>query len=449
MSLLTINRASPRMSDLRELAKLVFLEALNEIDPTSKIKEKLRIEGATLSVGGDVIPLDRYREVVLIGMGKASLTMGSAVESLLGDRVTRGILVTNHRLDIDVRSEVLIAGHPLPNDGSLRAAERTIELARSCGPNALTIFLISGGGSSMVELPLSQEISLEDLRSANQLLISCGASIHEINVVRKNLSKIKGGRLGHLARKSKRIGLYISDVNPGDINSIASNPLLPEASTEADFFDVIDKYMLKERLPRSVVHAISHLGAFRPEDDRGVATEDPVAVLVMDNTDALRSAAAAARTRGFEVHVDYELVEGPYQSVADELIVRLLKLRSRVPGPVCLISGGEVSCPVHAGGVGGRNQEFVLYSALRLAYLGIGDGVAVLSCGTDGIDGNSAATGAVADGTSTVRAAQLGVDASSYIVANDSHTFFNKMGGLVVTGPTGNNVRDVRILMAQ
>lgn len=437
------------MPDLTELAKLVFLETLSAIEPTSKIKDRLSIEGGTLNVAGELISLDRYREVVLIGMGKASMKMGFAIESLLGDRVTRGILVTDHRLDIDVKSEVVIAGHPLPNEESLRAAEKIIDLVQSCSPDSLLIFVISGGGSSMVELPISREISLEDLRRTNQLLITCGASIHEINVVRKSLSRIKGGRLGDLARASSRIGLYVSDVNAGDINSIASNPLLTEEATETAFFDVIDKYKLNERLPRSVVKAINEPSPFRFPDESGATRKYPLAVLVMDNTDALRAAAHAASKQGFEVEVDYDLIEGPYESVADELITRLLKLKSRARGPVCLISGGEVSCPVRAGGVGGRNQEFVLYSAMRLAHLGIGDGAAVLSCGTDGIDGNSTATGAVADGTSTVRAAQFGEDASSYIVANDSHTFFKKMGGLVVTGPTGNNVRDVRVLMAQ
>ena len=338
------------MSDLTELAKLVFLETLSAIEPASKTKEKLRIEAGTLDVAGELISLDRYREVVLIGMGKASMKMGAAIESLLRDRVTRGILVTNHPFDIDTRSEVVIAGHPLPDEESLRAAEKMIDLVRSCGRYSLIIFLISGGGSSMVELPLSREISLEDLRRTNQLLISCGASIHEINVVRKSLSRIKGGRLGYLARASKRIGLYVSDVNPGDIISIASNPLLPEAATKEAFFDVIDKYRLKERLPSSVVETINQPSLFRFADESGAPDEDPLAVLVMDNTDALRAAADAASKRGFEVEVEYDLIEGPYESVADELITRLLKFKSRARGPVCLISGGEVSCPVRAGG---------------------------------------------------------------------------------------------------
>jgi glycerate-2-kinase len=437
------------MSDLKELATRVFLESLRAIEPGSKIKEKLQIDAGVLSVDGERVALAHCREVVLIGMGKASMMMGAAVEALLGDRIQRGILVTNHRFNIDLRSEVLVAGHPLPDAESLRAGEQIVQLVRSCSRDSLIIFLISGGGSSLVELPLSKEISLEDLRSTNQILISCGASIHEINVVRKRLSKIKGGGLGYLARESKRIGLYVSDVNPGDVLSIASNPLLSEASAGEAFFDVVDKYKLIERLPDSVVRAIGRENVLAVAGEADAIEEDLVTALLMDNSDALRAAADEASKQGFHVEVDYDLIEGDYKSVADESIKRLMKLRSRAGGSVCRISGGEVFCPVRANGVGGRNQEFVLYSALRLAHLGLGETAVVLSCGTDGIDGNSSAAGAVADGNSAVRAAQLGEDASRYISANDSYTFFRKLGGLVVTGPTGNNVRDVRILMAQ
>jgi glycerate 2-kinase len=436
------------MPDLKELATRIFLESLKAVEPASRISEKLRMDGEVLRVGGGQILLDRYREIVLIGMGKASMKMGAAVEALLGDRIKRGILVTNHRFKIDVRSEVVVAGHPLPDAESLRAGQQIVSLVRSCSADSLIVFLVSGGGSALVELPLSPEVSLEDLRTTNQALISCGASIQEINRVRKCLSKIKGGRLGYLARESGRVGLYVSDVNPGDIRSIASNPLLLEAPAGPAFFDVIDKYNLTERLPASVVRTIAEEDLFR-FGEKGATNENLLTVLLMDNVDALHAAADVARGLGFHAEVDCDLMEGDYISIADESIKRLLNLRSRVGGPVCAISGGEVSCPVRGRGVGGRNQEFVLYSAVRLAHLGTGTGAAVLSCGTDGIDGNSPAAGAVADGDLIERAAQLGEDPSSYIRANDSYMFFKKMGGLVVTGPTGNNVRDVRVWMAQ
>lgn len=437
------------MPDLKQLATRVFLKSLSAIDPGLRIRERLRIDRDSLSVGGNQIALNDYREIILIGIGKASVKMGAAVEALLGDRIKRGILATNHRFEIDVRSEVVIAGHPLPDASSLEAGRQIVSLVESCAADSLILFLISGGGSSIVELPVSPEISLEDLRATNVLLIGSGASIQEINLIRKRLSKIKGGRLGYLARKSGRLGLYLSDVNPGDIRSIASNPLLPEAPSREALFAVLDKYDLTKRLPGSVIRTINDADQFWVEGREEASDEKVPTALLMDNSDALNAAAEAAAEAGFHIEIDRDLIEGDYVSVADESIKRLLELRSNVGSPVCLISGGEVSCPVRARGVGGRNQEFVLYSAVRLAHLGLGTGAAVLSCGTDGIDGNSPAAGAVADGNCAKRAAQLGENASSYIRANDSYTFFKKMGGLVVTGPTGNNVRDVRVLMAQ
>jgi glycerate-2-kinase len=436
------------MADLKETAKRVFLRTLGNIEPGSVIQQKLQVDGDTLIIAGEQIALDAFKEVVLIGMGKASVKMGAAVEALLGDRIKRGILVTDRRSSTRVRSEIIVAGHPLPDANSLRAAEKISELVQSCGDDALIIFLISGGGSSLVELPLSNRISLDDLRLTNQLLVNCGASIRDINVVRKNLSQIKGGRLGYLARNSRCVALYLSDVNPGDIRSIASNPLLLDEAGAEDFFEVVNRFDLMDKLPRSVVDAVRRENPFGFASDR--EWTEPVAVLLLDNSNAVQAAAELTAEYGFRVEVDADLIEGDYKWIADRSIDHLLRLRSSFPGArVCVISGGEVSCTVRGNGIGGRNQEFVLYSAARLASSGIREGAAVLSCGTDGIDGNSKAAGAVADAELVIEAARLSVGASAFISGNDSHSFFKKMGGLVVTGPTGNNVRDLRILMAQ
>ncbi|MGH9428198.1 MAG: glycerate kinase type-2 family protein [Terriglobia bacterium] len=443
-------RFSWAMFDLKETAKRVFLETLKAIEPESIIKQRLRVDGETLSLGSEQIPLDTFTEVVLIGLGKASLKMGSAVENLLGDRIKRGLLVTDRRSKMTLRSEVLVGGHPLPDGNSLIAGERIVELVRSCGESSLIVFLVSGGGSALVELPVSLSISLDDLRVTNQGLIGCGATIREINIIRKSLSRIKGGGLGWLARNSTCVGLYISDVNPGDLRSIASNPLLPEDVGENDALDVVKRFDLIDKLPRSVLTVLQQESAKRSSRDWSSTGFRPLTMLLLDNSNAVHAAAEQARQLGFRVEVDADLIEGDYQNVADELLDRLLNLKASHPNePVCVISGGEVSCIVRRGGIGGRNQEFVLYSAARLGALGIREGAAVLSCGTDGIDGNSNAAGAVADAELVIKAAQHGIDASIFISGNDSHSFFKKAGGLVVTGPTGNNVRDLRILMAQ
>lgn len=438
------------MSDLKEIAKSVFLRTLSAIEPDSVFKQKVRLDGETLTLGGEQIALDAYDEVVLIGMGKASLKMGAAAEALFGERIKRGILVTDRRSSVRVRSEVVVAGHPVPDDNSLIAGEKIVNLVRSCGAGSLIVFLISGGGSSLVESLSSPLISLGDLRATNEVLIRCGAAIDEINVIRKSLSKIKGGRLGRLAENSKCIALYISDVNPGDLRSIASNPLLPEKVDARKLFDVVTRFNLMDELPASVTSLIRQAEPVSLADRGSVAEVQPATLLLLDNSSAVRAAVTLAKQSEFRVEVDAHLIEGDYRSVADRSVDHLLKLKSSFPNErVCVISGGEVSCPVRADGIGGRNQEFVLYSAARLASSGIREQTAVLSGGTDGIDGNSKAAGAVADAELVIRAEQRGADASIFISSNDSHSFFRKVGGLVVTGPTGNNVRDLRILMAQ
>jgi len=434
------------VTDLKDTARSLFLKTLAAIDPEAAINRKLRVEVSSLFVGTDQISLNDYSDVMIVGLGKASQKMAAAVELLLGDRITRGIIVTNYRSKDALRSEVIVAGHPLPDRNSLKAAEKIIEMVKSCDDRSLILFLISGGGSSLVELPVSPSISIEDLQATNQALITSGASIREINIIRKALSRIKGGRLGELARRSKCVALYISDVNPGDILSIASNPLWPEDSRADQHFAIVDKFHLRDKFPKSVTDAIDE-GRVASRDST-FGCENVVALVVLDNSDAVRAAADLARQEGFRVEVDAEATEGHYKLIADRSIDRVVELKKSFPGEqVCLISGGEVSCPVRGDGVGGRNQEFVLYCATRLADSGI-KRTAVLSCGTDGIDGNSTAAGAVADAESVIGALQRGELPSSYINNNDSHSFFEKMGGLVVTGPTGNNIRDLRILVA-
>jgi len=434
--------------NLGQIATKVFLKTIEAIEPNAVIRRAMRVEGTHLHIIDEQIALYDFAEVVLIGIGKASLQMGDAVESILGNRVTRGVLVTNRHSPASVKSEVIVAGHPLPDENSLRAGERIVELIKSCGADTLIVFLISGGGSSLVELPVSPTITLNDLRVTNQALIDCGATIAEMNSIRKALSQIKGGGLGRLASNSRPIGLYISDVNPGDIRSIASNPLLPEKKL-SNLAEVLRRFRLMDKLPDSVVRVLV-------ENDSQVSGEEvdgdsrPLTALLLDNSDATDAAAGFARQLGFRVRLDSDLIEGDYRVVADEMVARLLNMKQETPNErVCLISGGEVSCVVHGNGSGGRNQEFVLYCAAQLAGSRVLDDIAVLSCGTDGIDGNSGAAGAVADAQVVTTAKQHGADALSFIRDNDSNSFFKKAGGLVVTGPSGNNVRDLRILMAQ
>lgn len=435
------------MKDLKEQARLIFLRALERIDVGAIIDRKLKLNRSSLIVGDLEVNLNQYDEIILLGIGKASLKMGYAMERMLGDRVKSGVLVTDRRSRAKVKSEVIVGGHPIPTQGSLDGAKKLIELARSATDRTLVVFLISGGGSALVELPTFPEVTLEDLREMNRILVTCGASIREINTIRKQLSAVKGGRLGSMVNSAGVIVLFVSDVNAGDLRSIASNPALPEDLRSQDFFDVLEKYALMDRLPESIAKAIK---AGLVTDDDAISRSQPVeALLLSDNSTALQAAGETARELGFRTIIYEDLAEGKYQEISAELLERLFDEQRRSPNePICLISGGEVSCPVFGDGLGGRNQEFVLYSAATLARSGINQPTAVLSCGTDGIDGNSLAAGAVADERTVGEALERGISASDYLERNDSHSFFVRTGGVVFTGPTGNNVRDVRLLLS-
>jgi glycerate 2-kinase len=448
VELLSRSPLSP-MRDLKDEATAIFLESLKRVQLDSAIDQRLRLDDDQLFVDGKLIDLRSYREVVLIALGKASESMGAAIEAVLGDRLSRGILVTNRKARVETKSELIVAGHPLPDKNSLKAAERIIQLIESCGTDSLIIFAVSGGGSSLVELPLSSAVTLEDLRELNRLLIGSGATIRDINIVRKHLSRVKGGRLGYLARHSQIVALFVSDVNPGDLKSIASNPLLPDDSTCDEFLDIVNRYGLMEKMPQSIKSLIdSGLALDLPREWRTEGGKQH-SVLLLENADALVAAGKAAQARGYRVEIDRTHSEAEYEGVADALIDKLLAMREAESSElVCLISGGEVSCSVSGRGFGGRNQEFVLYCAARLAACGFSGRIAVLSCGTDGIDGNSSAAGAVGSADVIRSGANVSLDASSFIAENNSTSFFCEAGGLIVTGPTGNNVRDLRILLA-
>jgi glycerate 2-kinase len=437
------------MNDLKREARSILLNSLKEVDIQSLLSEKVQLFEDKLMFGDQDIILSDFNDILLIGFGKASLEMGIMLESLLEDKITRGILVTNRHNHKGFRSEVIVAGHPTPNKNSLIAAEKIISALELSTEKTLAIFLISGGGSSLVELPL-QGITLEDLQQLNKVLVGSGATIQEINTIRKRLSQIKGGKLRLLAKKMKCLAIYLSDVNEGDLSSLASGPLFIEEGNSDHFNSIIEKFRLLEKVPPSMASILTH--EMLVIVDRPEKIEEPkiTHLILLENADLLNIAAKIAENRGLKVEICKDLVEGKYQDVADELLKRLLVLQERFPTlTACLLSGGEVECPVQSSGIGGRNQEFVLYFATRFSQLSNHLEVAVLSCGTDGVDGVSCAAGAVSSNIGFYRSHQLGLNASFFIDQNDSHSFLKQSGGLVVVGPTGNNVRDLRILLAR
>jgi glycerate 2-kinase len=434
------------LQEVTREAVAILTEALTAIEVGKAIKRRIRFVDGVISVDQQPIEVSKFRRIVLVALGKASVRMARAVEELMGDAIDRGIVVTDRRAKEHLKSEIIVAGHPLPDSKSLKAAQSIIDLVQSCGSDTLIIFLVSGGGSSLVELPESAGVTLEDLRLVNELLVLSGAHIREINVVRKSLSRIKGGKLGWLARNSYCIKIFISDVNTGDITSLASNPLLPERAVPDESTNILEKYRLMDRIPASVRTLLNDPGKTEPGE---VWLDSSPCVLLMENKDAIAALELAAKGRGFIVENASDLVEGAYREMADEHIRRLRSMREAYPGKrVCVISGGEVSCAVTGEGIGGRNQEFVLYSAAQLFEQAVPN-FAVVSCGTDGVDGNSSVAGAVADSGLMARARDAGYRPWDFIGSNDSTSFFRKRGGLIVTGPIGNNVRDLRLLLIE
>jgi hydroxypyruvate reductase len=354
--------------------------------------------------------------------------MALGLDDALGEQLTGGVIVssTPHKAE---RWQSFIGGHPLPNDASLASARAAFALLdRANTDQATVIFLISGGGSAMIEWPVSDDISLRDLRAANQDLISCGASIAEINSVRRAFSAVKGGGLARRSPLAQMFTLIVSDTNPGDEASVASGPTLAPPSDAPNAIEVVEHYGLDLILPSSIMNAISQ----RKNSPAPVSGSH---VVLLDNATATRAAQQKAIELGYSSSVLAHISEQPIQEGCDLLLAN----------PASTISGGEFSCPVRGDGRGGRNLETALRCAVSLHNQT--SHTVVLSAGTDGIDGNSPAAGAIADETTIQRAQNLSLDAEQYLARSDSYTFFEQLNDLIVTGPTGTNVRDLRILL--
>ena len=344
------------------------------------------------------------------------MTLG--LEDVLGERLTATLISAG--------------SHPLPNEASLASGRAAFALLdRANAEQANVIFLISGGGSAMIEWPVNDEISLADLRAANQVLVTCGARIAEMNAVRRAFSAVKGGKLAARAPRAQLFTLIVSDTNRGDEASVASGPTLAIPSDAPKALEVVEQYHLENVLPKSILKAVQE--AREPRE--AISGWHQV---ILDNQTALDAAARKAEQLGFSVDIAHDICEQPIELGCELLL-------SRLNNNSCLISGGEFSCPVRGDGRGGRNLETVLRCAMRLEKEP--HSTVVLSAGTDGIDGNSPAAGAIADETTLARARNVGLNAHEFLARSDSYTFFDQLDSLILTGPTGTNVRDLRLVL--
>lgn len=437
------------LQNLRRAAQEIFSGALAEVYAGNALRKRLRLEGERLRVFDEVYELKTH--VYAIAIGKAAVSLASALDEVLGSRLTSGVLAAPDSPEISSRWKVFEAGHPLPNQASMDAARESIKLLRLAEhERALVLFLISGGGSASFEWPLDESITLAELRATNQALVACGARIAEVNAVRRAVSAVKAGRLSSFAPHAAQVSIIVSDTNPCEESTVASGPTFPAPLDAPDPRDVVKQYQLERSLPSSVLRVVFE------SKSKGMTTVVPADArhfLLLDNRSAIEAASRAARAQGFRVEVASDIIEQPVSEGCTKLLSRLHQGKTENPHEVfCLISGGELACPVRGPGTGGRNAETVLRCAIELderrADFNFQHAV-VLSAGTDGIDGNSPAAGAIADERSLERVRALNLDARRFLEESDAYTFFQALNDALITGRTGTNVRDLRIMMAR
>lgn len=436
------------MTHGKQLAREIFDDTLAALDIPRVMELKLALAGSILTLDDAAIDLSEFSSAYVVAIGKAAHAMAGGLRALLPDSfLFKGVVAapTNPAAPIP-GLDYFVAGHPDPNADSWRAAEAILTLLRGVGERSLVLFLLSGGGSALTELPIVPGMRLEDLQAANHALVTCGASIEAMNTVRRHLSAVKGGRLALAAGRATKVTLAVTDVPAGKEHALASGPTVPDPSSIADTIRIIDQYGLRRKFPDVVVRWLD--AGEMPETPKpgDRAFHNAYFQLLLGMHDLFHCAHHASEARGYATCCDNSTDDWPVEKAADTLLKKLEEWKTDNPGErVALIADGELSSPVTGNGVGGRNSAFVLSCVEKIA----GRKITVLSAGTDGMDGNSPAAGAVADGETLARAKTLGLNPAVAFQQSDAYTFFEKLGDAVLTGPTGNNLRDLRILLAE
>ena len=438
------------LHQLRSDGMEIFIHALKAVDPIEAVKRCLKVEGDDLTVNGKTYSLQDYGHIYVVGAGKAGASMALAVEAILGDRITKGVINVKYGYLSELkRVKLNEVGHPIPDEKGVSGSQEIAGLLERLGENDLVICLISGGGSALLPSP-AEGITLEDKQKITNLLLECGANINEINAIRKHISELKGGGLARLTYPSTLITLILSDVVGDPLDVIASGPTVPDKSTFGDCMAILKKYNLLEKVPQSIKGRIQR--GVNGEIEETPKTGSPIFektqnVIIGSNIIAVKSAEQRARELGYNPLILSTSIEGETREVAKvhaAIAKEIVKTNHPIGPPACVISGGETTVTIRGKGLGGRNQEFVLASALDIQ--GLKD-VVVLSGGTDGTDGPTDAAGAIADVDTVRRARELGLDANVYLEDNDSYHFFEKLEDLLITGPTNTNVMDLRLIL--
>jgi glycerate 2-kinase len=436
------------MAELKLLARRIFQETISAIDIPEAMQRKLRREGTVLRLNDTKLNLRAFTSVRVIAIGKAAHAMVEGLASLLGPEYPlKGIVAAPTPPLLAVAGmKYFVGGHPTPDSESWKAAETILALLSECDEKTVVLFLLSGGGSALVELPLERRLALEDMRQVHRALVTCGAPIEAINTVRKHVSAVKGGRLAVAAGRATKISLAVSDVPVGKESALASGPTLPDPTTVADVQRVINEFSLREKLPAGLLRWMDEGQMPETPKEKDAAFGNAHFSLLLGLDDLFHPAHHATEAKGFVACCDNTTDDWPVEKAAEYLLAQLEELRRANPGQhVAVVADGELSSPVRGKGIGGRNAAFVLACVKKIA----GKKVAVLSAGTDGVDGNSPAAGAVADGDTWERGQAIGLNARYMFRESDSYSYFARLGDTIVTGPTGNNLRDLRILLAE
>ena len=447
----------------REHASRIIHAALTAVDPATAVRRHMRCDGGCLRVaapdGERVYGLNAYQRVLLVGAGKAGTPMAEAAAAVLGERLSAGAIIVKYghigEAGALERMRVFEAGHPVPDAAGVQAAQHLADLLRGATERDLVICLLSGGGSALMPLPVAS-VSLADLQALTRTLLACGATINEINALRKHLSQLAGGQMARLTAPAPLVSLILSDVVGDPLDVIASGPTVPDPTTYADAWAILERYGVLKQVPAAVLEHLragAHGEVAETPKPGDPAFERVQNVVIGSNRIAANAAADAARGLGYHTLLLSTFVEGEAREVA-RVVAGLAKgvIRgectvppgTRLGRPACLILGGEATVTLRGDGRGGRNQELALAAALALDGW---PGVVVTCLATDGTDGPTDAAGAFADGGTVQRAAALGLSAADHLARNDAYPFFAALDDLIMTGPTRTNVNDLIIVL--
>ena len=436
------------MADLKHLARLIFQETLAAIDIPAVMQRKVRVEGAALHCGDITLDLRAFSRIRVVAIGKAAHAMLEGLRSTLPPDLTFDGVASAPTAPSRALPGIryFVGGHPMPNAESWNSATAVLSLLAECDESTLIFFLLSGGGSALSELPLDSRLTLEDVQQFYRALVTCGAPIAAMNAVRKHFSAVKGGRLAAAAGGATKITLAVTDVPADQESALASGPSLPDPSTIADVKRILTEFQMLHQFPTALRRCVEEGKISETPKETDSAFANAYFVLLLGMDDLFHPAHFASQARGFFTCCDNSTDDWPVEKAALELLAQLSALQAANPGRrVAIIADGEVSSPVTGNGIGGRNSAFVLACVENI----VGRRVAVLSAGTDGIDGNSPAAGAVADGETLARAVSVGLHPADAFQRSDAFTFFARLDDAIITGPTGNNLRDLRILLSE